>query len=60
MGCCSSRTTDEDSFEHDENPEIYIPRGGNKPFSKKGVTWTSETSITIDQLKKENIVGEKE
>ncbi|CAG8746517.1 19559_t:CDS:2, partial [Racocetra fulgida] len=53
MGCCSSRTTDEDSFEHDENTEIFIPRGGNKPFSKKGVTWTSETSITIGQLKKQ-------
>ncbi|KAF0552763.1 ubiquitin domain-containing protein 2-like [Gigaspora margarita] len=52
MGCCSSRTTDEDSFEHDENSEIYVPRGGNRPFSKKGVTWTSETPITIRQLKK--------
>ncbi|CAG8454109.1 197_t:CDS:2 [Cetraspora pellucida] len=53
MGCCSSRTTDEDSFEQDVNSEIFIPRGGNKPFSKKGVTWASETPITIRQLKKQ-------
>ncbi|CAG8513818.1 12768_t:CDS:2 [Ambispora leptoticha] len=50
MGCCSSRAIFDDAVREGtaDNP---VPRGGNKPFTKKGVTWTSETPIRQRQLK---------
>ncbi|CAG8715481.1 1424_t:CDS:2 [Acaulospora morrowiae] len=52
MGCCSSRTIiDDDSSVLDGASEV--PRGGNMPFTKKGVKWTSDSPITVRQLKKQ-------
>ncbi|CAJ0630316.1 6128_t:CDS:2 [Entrophospora sp. SA101] len=50
MGCCTSRLLDDDILDSSEDP---VPRGGNKPFTKKGLSWTSDSPITINQLKKQ-------
>ncbi|CAG8603187.1 9037_t:CDS:2 [Funneliformis caledonium] len=52
MGCCYSRN-DDDSFGHEGSDENHVPRGGNKPFTKKGMTWTSESPVTIFNLKQQ-------
>ncbi|ORX88316.1 hypothetical protein K493DRAFT_341370 [Basidiobolus meristosporus CBS 931.73] len=48
MGCCSSQL-DENETNHD--PENYLPTEGNKPLRKKSLTWTSDTPLTLEQLK---------
>ncbi|CAG8536793.1 6083_t:CDS:2 [Paraglomus occultum] len=53
MGCCLSRPQDDEEEESVRRDEIdnAVPRGGNKPFTKKGLTWEADSSITIRQLK---------
>ncbi|RHZ63324.1 hypothetical protein Glove_330g12 [Diversispora epigaea] len=54
MGCCFSRTIiEEEPFEGIDNNIIRIPRGGNKPFTKRNVRWMADTPITMKQLKEQ-------
>ncbi|RGB35021.1 hypothetical protein C1646_700505 [Rhizophagus diaphanus] len=52
MGCCSSRN-DDDSLRQEGADGNPIPRGGNRPLIKKGITWTADSPITIYNLKRQ-------
>ncbi|KAG9284958.1 hypothetical protein G9A89_009768 [Geosiphon pyriformis] len=54
-GCCVSRGSLEDAVGRLEgtSAENPVPRGGNKPFTKKGITWESDSLLTPSQLKRQ-------
>ncbi|GBC06945.1 hypothetical protein RclHR1_07160003 [Rhizophagus clarus] len=52
MGCCFSRN-DDDSLRQEGSDGNPIPRGGNRPLIKKGITWTADSPITVHNLKRQ-------
>ncbi|CAG8581419.1 8998_t:CDS:2 [Ambispora gerdemannii] len=50
-GCCSSQTILDDTVGREGTADNLVPRGGNKPFTKKGVKWTSNIPINQRRLK---------